>query len=123
MLIIGTIIFLLVYVLAHRNLKSFHLVSKIVIVLSLFIIIILLQSFLIFYLLGNNPNLEEVGKAIIGLIIVVPIFIGTVEIISIPIITALIERYRTNKITKLKFIIYSLVLILVIYIMNIIIWV
>lgn len=122
MLIIGTSIFLLVYVLAHRNLKSFHLVSKIVIVLSLFMILTFLQSFLIFYLLGNNPKLEEAGKAIIGLIIIVPAFIGLVEMISIPIITALIERYRTNKMTTLKFIIYSLFLMLVIYVINIIIW-
>ena len=58
MIIAGISIFLLIYVLSYRNLKSFHWTSKIVIILVLVITLIVAQGFLVSYLLSHNENLE-----------------------------------------------------------------
>ncbi len=121
--IVAIVIFLLSYMLSHRNLKSFkHGVTKVVVILSLFILLTVILGFFIIYLISNNHLIEEMGKEAIFLFIFVPAYIMLVEIISVPVITYQINSYNIEKITRKKFLIRQMIIILLIYLISIWMW-
>ena len=113
MLVIGIYLIIMVAIMyvSYRRLNSFNKRSiRILITLVIFILTFIMQVGLIGYGLINNEGLEEIGKGLIVLVLIIPLTIIVAEAIVMPLYTYLINKYNKGKISKKKFVIYIMII-------------
>lgn len=115
MLVIGIylIIMIVIMYISYRRLKSFDKrIVRILITLVIFILTFIMQILLTGYGLINNEGLEEMGKGLIVLVLIIPLTIMVAEAILMPLYTYLINKYNKGEITRNKFTLYILIILL-----------
>lgn len=99
-----------IFILSYKRLKSFDKkIVKIAIVLMLLIITLSMQIGLTIYGILNNDNLVGGGAFLVFLIFIVPATILIAEIIVMPLHCRFINKYNEGKLTKTKFILYTII--------------
>ena len=115
MLVIGIylIIMIVIMYISYRRLKSFDKrIVRILVTLVIFILTFIMQILLTGYGLINNEGLEEMGKGLIVLVLIIPLTIMVAEAILMPLYTYLINKYNKGEITRNKFTLYILIILL-----------
>lgn len=107
------LIFIAIGGFSYQRLKSFENPFRIAIVVILSIVTIIMQLGLTVYGLSMNPNLAEIGQGLILLIIVVPATVITAQVVIMPLMCSVINKYNQGKIGRKKFIIYMILTILI----------
>lgn len=103
-----------IFILSYKRLKSFDKkIIKVAIVLILLIITLSMQIGLTIYGIINNENLVGGGAFLVFLILIVPATILITEAIVMPLYCRFINRYNEGKLTKTKFILYTIITILI----------
>lgn len=114
MLIIGIFLIIMITIMyiSYKRLNSFNKKSiKILIVVILCILVFIMQVGLTVLGLMNNDSLEEMGKGLIFLVLLIPTTIIFAEAILMPLYTYLINKYNKGKISRRKFAVYIMIIV------------
>ena len=106
------LIFIAIGGFSYQRLKSFENPFRIAIVVILSIVTIIMQLGLTIYGLSMNPNLAEIGQSLI-LLIIVPATVIATQMVIMPWMCSVINKYNQGKIGRKKFIIYMILTILI----------
>ncbi len=107
------IIIAVIYV-SYENLDSFkRKITKVLIIILLFILIFIMQISLIYFSFSNNDGLGRTGQGELILIILIPIIIVFTEAVLMLLYTYLINKYNKKEISRKRFIIYVLLILFI----------
>lgn len=111
-IVIFLIIMITIMYISYKRLNSFNKKSiKILIVVILCILVFIMQVGLTVFGLMNNDSLEEMGKGLIFLVLLIPTTIIFAEAILMPLYTYLINKYNKGKISRRKFAVYIMIIV------------
>lgn len=99
--------------------KSFKKLTRIILAIFLSMILGIMACVINFYGIYLIGTYTEVGKGLIAFPIVLIVHLLISLYIFVPIISIIINRYNLNKISKVKFIIYMIILLTIFILINI----